>query len=263
MEIAVKQQVGHIAVNGIIYRATNPEEIFTDIKDNTYPLIVWRGCVCLIGGNWTGKGARYDVSPLATFAREIEEELSFAKPIQSTAELGETLVSHTAPITYRVKGLDKEATLEDEADLRIVKRAIVRSARSFDDYIVTVPHEVFLRGDPETKQTTMIALVCVLDVGLDEETWTILARLQREFGNISCESESHILSIDNMIENNILAMSGQDKTLQEFFESKVIMRERVLPTDPVVSVRRASVHPRFSYWEYLKHYSVTRKPEGW
>lgn len=259
-----KQQVGHIAVSGIIYRAANPAQIFTAIKDATYPHVVWRGCICLIGGNWTGKGnVRYDMAPIQTFAREVAEELLFAKPMQSTADLGETSVSHTMPTNYRAKEADRQSAPEDEADLLLVKQAIIRRARSFDDYILTIPPEVFLRADPESTQPTITALCCVLEIGLDEETWAILARLQRDFGNLSCESESYILTIADMTERNILAMSGYDQILQEFFEVKEVMRGRALPADHGVSVRRASLHPRFSYGEYLKHYSVARKPEGW
>lgn len=256
------ETVGHIAASAIIYRVKNPAQIFTDIKDATYPHVVWRGCLCFIGGNWTGKGAMYDVGPMETFAREITEELSLEKSVQSTAELGETSV-HTDVINYRVKGLKREATAEDYADLEFVKQAIFRAARSFDDYVVTIPRDVFLRGDPETKQTDMTALLSIVDVGLDEQTWRKLARLQRELGNLSCESETHVLSVGDIVHRDILAMSGYDQILQEFFEVRGCSEGHTLPRDNAVTVKRAPLHPRLTYKEYLKHYSVTRKPEGW
>lgn len=111
-----QQTVGHISVNGIIYRAANPAQIFTDIKDDTYPHIVWRGCICLIGGNWTGESAADDSSPMMTFIRKMLEELSFEKPVQSTAELGETSL-HTAPTMYRVKGGRRPPTPDEQIDL--------------------------------------------------------------------------------------------------------------------------------------------------
>ena len=257
-----KQTVGHIAVSGIIYRAANPEEIFIDMKDATYPHVVWRGCLCLIGGNWIGKEARYDTSPLMTFAREVGEELSLDKRVQSTAELVELSV-HTTPINYVVKGIDRKATREDCESLEYVEQAIIHSARSFGDYISTIPREVFLRGDTTSRQTAIVSLFCVFDVGLNEEMWAMLARLGRDFGNLSCESESRILSVDDIIEKNIIAMAGYDYILQDFFECKGVMRQRVLPMDPAVKVRRASVYPRRSYKSYLRHYFVTKKPEGW
>lgn len=133
----------------------------------------------------------------------------------------------------------------------------------FDDYILMIPREVFLRGDPGTKQQDITALCCVLEVGLDEETWAILERLQREFGNLSCESESCILSTDEIVERNILAMSGQDQILQEFFETKGVYSAHMLPTDPAVSVRRGPVHPCLNYDVYLDHYDVLKAPKGW
>lgn len=257
-----QQVVGHISVNGIIYRTAYPEEIFTDIKDATYPLVVWRGCICLIGGNWTGNSSKHDQSPLATFTREIMEELILKKSIRNTAELGETCI-HTDPINYLVQDIKRRPTPEDEADLQFVKEAMVNGARSFDDYIITIPREVFLRADSETKQTTITALTCVFEIGLDEEIWRILARLQQDFDNLSCESESHILSVDGMIEKNIIAMSGQDQILQEFFEAKGVTRGRTLPRDTAITVQRAVVYPRSSYKEYVKYYTILKKPEGW
>lgn len=256
----MKRKVGSFCAQSIIYRASNPEDIFVEIKTMDYPLFVWRGCFCFIGGNWTGE-ASADRSPKETFLREMKEELQLVKHGQSTAELGETAV-HTKYIKYRVKGGGFVPTPEETEMLDELKKAIEETTLHFSDYIYIVPREVFLRADPQSPQTTQVNISSVFTVGLNETDWGNLVELQGRFGNLSCESESHILAMDEIIARNILGMSGQDQILQQFFENKGVARGRLIPMHPGVTVELAGNYLE-NYHRYLEKFDVERRPRGW
>lgn len=253
-----KMKVGHIAVGCVIFRATRPGDIFILVKDATYPHRVWRGCVCLVGGNWMEIGGqRSDLKPLATLRREVFEELSLTKPPQNTDELGETSNVGDS-IEYCIKSSNRPVTPQDVAELEIIKMAIVLNARPFDDYIVTIPREVFLRGDSESGQEDMRILFCAFEASLTEDVWNILLRLERDFGNICCESESWIVSAEELAKRQIPAIAGHDVVLRQFFESRGVHAGIAIPVDEMVGVERAPVHPLFSYEDYMRHYEVVK-----
>ncbi len=252
-----KTAVGHIAVGAIVYRRANPDEIFICTKDLTYPHKVWRGCLCLIGGNWMRTRADIDLSPLATFKREVREELSLIKSLQSTEELEETS-KVGVPFSYRVGEQDRRITSQNVTELEIVKTAIMLNAKLFDDYIVVVPRHVFLRGDPQSIQDDMVILLCVFEVPLAEDVWALLVRLQDDFGNLSCESESRILFMEEMVACNVAAVAGHDVALQQFFEAKGISGGCAVPIDEDIVVRRAPMHPLPFYKDYLRYYDIAQ-----
>ncbi len=252
-----KRRISHIAAVCIVYREANPEEIFTPVKDATYPLKVWRGHYCFIGGNWTGQ-AGTDPDPRKTVVREIGEELRLFRPEQSTAELGETAV-HRVPITYRVPGLERPATAEEERALEEVKAAIFEAMEPFGDYVLTIPAEVFLAADPASQQTTQVALCSVFEAGLDETAWPKLAELQETFGNISCESETAILTLDKIVREGITGTSGLDRVLRDFFYEAEDDRSGEFPLHPGPTVEWVG-SPKESYRDYFGRYEIERIP---
>jgi hypothetical protein len=256
----LKNKIGHICANAIIYRAAKPEEILVDIKTADYPLAVWRGCFCFIGGNWTGN-AFADQSPKDTFLREMREELQLIKHTRSTAELGETAI-HANPGQYRVKGIDRQPTVGEENMLNELKKEIEKTASHFNDCILTIPRDVFTEADPQSTQTTQVALLSVFEAGLDETAWSKLAELQQRFGNVSCESESQILTMDEIVKKGIFGLSGQDRILQQFFEDKGVTKGRRIPMKPGIIVEPIYFYLG-GYRNYLYRYDIERRPTGW
>lgn len=256
----MNRKIGHLCAAAIIYRTANPEEIFVNIKTVDYPSVVWRGCICLIGGNWTGN-AFTDHSPKETFLREMREELQLVKHVQNTTELGETIV-YTKSVEYRVKGVERIPTPEEEGMLDELKEEIENATFHFGDYILTIPREVFLKADPQSLQTSQVALLSVFEAGLDEANWEKLVELQQGFGNLSCESESCILAIDEIIRRTIFGQAGQDQILQRFFEQKGIAQGRRIPMKSGVIVEPVG-SCLGDYGNYLERFDVERRPIGW
>lgn len=252
-----KLKIGHVCAVGIIHRAENPGELLFDIKTGDYPLAVWQGHICFIGGSWTGQ-AGLDVNPKATFIREVREELQLVKEERSTAELSETTV-HTEPITYKVKGIDKLPTPEEKAMLDRVKDAIQEKARPFADYVLKIPDWVFKEADPQSPQTTQTAICSVFSVGLPEDVWEKLRYLQKIFGNVSCESESAVMTVDEIIANGLRGQSGQDLILRNFLRQKDIRRWQDIPIHkgPIVAKMDTMCS---SYQEYISRYAIERIP---
>lgn len=252
-----RTRIGHVCAVGIIHRAKNPQELFFNIKDATYPLVVWRGHICFIGGNWTGKSG-FDPNPKATFIREVREELQLIKKEQSTAELAETS-AHTKPITYKVKGLDKLPTAEEEAMLDRVKDAIQEKAHPFADYVLKIPGWVFKEADPQSQQTTQTALCSVFSVRLPEDAWEELRHLQETFTNVSCESESAVMTVDEIIARGIKGQSGQDRIRRDFLQQKGIRRWREIPLHQGPTVKQMDTTCD-SYRKYVSRYAIERIP---
>jgi hypothetical protein len=254
-----KIAVNNIASVGIIARASNPGEIFIERKDNGHPLKLVHGTLCTIGGNWVGPAAKDDTGPLATFRREIGEELKLKKEVKSTAELGLLGLEDAASKDYQVSVNDVSVTDEDEADLADVKAAIIENCSPFGSRVLTITREAILAADPESKRDGFSALSCYWEVLLPEDIWAKLVRLQEKFGNISDESVSLITSVDEIVERGDRGAFAHEHALQKFFLDKGLAKAN----DMVITAHQSSVDAGpilDSYAECLEKYDVAKHP---
>lgn len=254
-----KIRVSNICGVGIIYKQSNPEHIFLEVKDDGYPQKVMQRKMCLIGGNWIGEAARSDVSPEHTFGRELQEELSFERPIRTSLELVQLGVADMQTFPA-IPAPEKTPDSVERVRLEYVKSKILYCATHFANFILTVPKSVLDSADPENKREGYTALASYFTCGLDDKTWDMLCELHEKFGNLSNESITLVTSLGEIIETGRMCAFGHDRPLQAFFLQQGLPDALSLPLLPGVSaVWVGEAHPTH-YEEYLKRYDVVKKP---
>ena len=262
--MAEKIKVTNISSVGIILRRRDPTQLFLEVKDDGHPINLVRRQLCPIGGNWIGDAAKADRNTLETFRRELQEELSFDRPIRSSIELallGQADIEEFAPTPDPAASPRKR----DIAALAHLKRVICESALSGNDYIITIPKAVLDAADSENKRDGFTTLCSYWTIALEEKEWTMLVKLQEKFKNLSNESITLITSLDEIVQTGTNTAFGHDQKLQRFFlnASELWGPEYATAKDfPIVpGIESIYASPSLSsYEEYLERYDVARKP---
>ena len=257
------EQLTNCASVGIIYRVSDPRQVLLDLKSAGYPRKTFAGMGCLIGGNWIGEAAKSDLSPLNTFRREVEEELSFENVLVDPVELKQ-LHDVTDPVSLDIGRLRSNVTpLSSDADLlkmlvKIIKERVV----SYRVHIVTVPEAAFRRKEPNYAKGDIKTLVSYYKVGLAEFEWAFLAALQRKFGNLSNESVTVVTSLDEMVETGFQISWGHDQALRRFFLDNGLEEARKMVMVPGIKTAYLG-EPASSYRHYTDcfKFKVTPFPE--
>lgn len=252
----LRYPIRHIASVIVVYRATDPSQIYIDIKDDGLPVKVFRRTLCPVGGNWIGNAAASDRSPLETAKRELLEEISFERPARSMLELKQLgLADQEVMASTSIQ--DPKPSAVDIASLEDLKHKMVSGLEAFGDYIVSVSADTFKIGDPDNQTGAMEFLVSYYTVGLREADWTMLTSLQRRFGNLSNESISTICSLKEIAGSKVHCAYGHEWALGDFFKSYGFAD--VLDAVPCTSAKRIGL-PLASYTEYEKQFDIARKP---
>lgn len=255
----MRQITNHSSV-AIIYRRLDPSEVFTEMKDDGHPVRLVRRQLCPIGGNWIGKGAQFDKNPLATVCREVVmEELSFDHPSRSPLELVELGHSSDVALMAPTKRADVEVLPEDKADMEALKSLILNGLVPFGDFLDTVTKEAMDSADPANKREGFTVLSSYFTVGLDEDAWAKLVRLQTKFGNLSNESVTLITSLKKIVESGTKTAFGHDGPLQAFFASHGLPLAAQLPMVPGTSCLFIGA-PRNSYTDYALDFTPAKRP---
>lgn len=253
-----KIAVNNIASVGIIFRESDPKNIFIDIKDGGYPIKAFRWMHCPIGGNWIGKSALGDVNPLATFRRELIEELSFEKQRISTGEMKQ-LGFDSEQQSYTVPRNDVIPTEKDHESLNYLKLIFTSDAKPLGDFRVTVPKSVFDRGVPDNTVGDISSLFPYHLVSVRENDWRILEYLHEKFGNLSVESLAVITSLDEIISTPRYTCCGHDRIMKDFFTQMGCLNASQYPLLEGIVCEPMGMSLD-SYDKYLKHYEVLRNP---
>lgn len=253
-----KTKVNNIASVGIIYRKTNPSEIFIEKKDAGYPIKLFRNCLCPIGGNWIGKEAKQDKNPLETFRREIAEELNPINPTASNFEL-RLLGIESKSKERRIHRHRNAITPHDKKILTKIKNAIEKSARPFGDFILSTPKKYLDQADSKNKLIDLTCLVSYWLVPLDEKSWNNLSFLQKKYANLSSESHSQITSLENIVKTKQFIGFGHDQVFKKFFLDQKINLARKMK---IIKGPRAQKigSPKSSYLKYLANFEISKKP---
>jgi hypothetical protein len=254
----VKQQVTSIASVGIIFRASNPAQIFLEVKDDGHPIMLVRRQLCFIGGNWIGEGAKGDGNTLGTFKRELKEEICFERPMRDSVELN--LLGQGGVEKFVPTPITTEATPADKINLKRLKGIIGGSAVPFGDFVNTVEKAAFDAADPGNKLEGISALVSYWTVALSEDDWKGLLGLQMKFGNLSAESLTIITSLEEIIGTGTKTAFGHDRVLREFFLCRGLNMAKNLPLVPNIRSEKVGV-PLPAYEDYLARYEVVKKPK--
>ncbi|MEK9173236.1 MAG: hypothetical protein AAB594_01525 [Patescibacteria group bacterium] len=253
-----KPKVNNIASVGIIYRESNPAEIFLEEKDGGYPVKLFQNCLCPIGGNWIGEIAKSDKNTFSTFRREIEEELSLSNGAASNLELNllgiiskekEHLVSHG----------QRKPEARDAESLSKVKEEIKKLAAAFGDFMISVPKSLLDQADPKNKLNGLSSLVSYWLVPLSEESWQTLKALQKKYSNLSNESQTRITALDEIVKTKKRIAFGHDRAFQKFFLSRGLNDANKMPIVSDIGVEEIG-QPLDSYQEYLVGFEISKKP---
>ena len=204
---------------GIIYPASDPTLVFGEMKGDAYPHIHWRNMFFLIAGGASDKDAQRDNNGLAVFLREVEEELV--------------------------------VTLLNEDGLRLshLRAAIRDAAKPFQDYLFEIPRNVFLKANPGYTKGDGRELATIIEVPLPDEMWALLVELQERYGNLSNESDSCIITLEEAVRGRLRLSWMVAYILRDFWASKGIALAEQTPLHEGVLSRRLGM-PREHYSLY-------------
>jgi len=250
-----KIPVNNICGVAIIYSKDDPSRIFLETKTSDYPVKVFAGSLCLIGGNWIGEAAKADANPMETLRRELDEELCLA-PLTEGQHEELSLLGLGQGTKYDLQ----KNTQASEADIQClneVKKAMSLSIVPFLDAVSLTPKRVFDGADPQNKRGDIQALLSNYLIPLERETWNELVRLQKRYGNLSNESLSVILTFDEIREKGLKVSWGHDRALDRF--CRMYSDDKGIPlVEGVVWENHGA--PMSSYDKYEEIYDVAKRP---
>lgn len=253
-----KTRVNNLASVGIIYRRSNPSEIFIEKKDASYPIKLFRNCLCPIGGNWIGSEAKRDKNPLQTFKREIKEELNPTNSTASNLEL-RLLGIESKEKNRRIHRHRDAITKNDRTVLTQIKNTIKESARPFGDFVLSTPKKYLSQADPKNNLDDLTCLVSYWLVALDEKNWNNLSLLQKKYANLSSESHSQITSLEKIVETRQFIGFGHDQIFKKFFLSQKISQAKKMKLIMGPRIKKIGF-PQNTYRKYLSNFEIIKKP---
>lgn len=254
-----RRAITNIVGCGIIYPAFEPTKLFIEVKDDGLPLRVFRRGLCPIGGNWIGEHARNDKNPFGTFSREVAEELTLERSAASTLELG-LLGQKPEEDFYFTPRADLLPSEEDKRMLSEIIATITKKAFPFGDYLITIPKAVIDRGNPQNTNPGYKPIYSYYLVPLSDSEWNILLKLQKKFGNLSCESITVVTSLHEIMRSKLKFAFGHDVAIRDFYIQQGFREARdSFPLFEGISTEYIGM-PHQTYEEYLERYDVLRKP---
>jgi hypothetical protein len=256
----MSRSINNMSSVGIFYRASSPDQIFIEMKDDGHPVRAVRRQLSPIGGNWVGREARHDAGPLSTLRREVGEELAFDHPLRDALELAE-LGHNNEDVQFfaPTKRNDFEVTEEDKEDLEMIRVGITSSAVPYADFLHTISKSVMDAADPKNEREGFSVITSYFTVGFDENLWTKLARLQAKFGNLSNESISMIITLEEIIHSSTYIAFGHDAAMRKFFlDNNCPDAEKLPHVEGVESVYLGEPHTSYDY--YLAEFDIAKKP---
>lgn len=252
-----RHQVNNFPTVCIVYRQSDPRQIFIEVKDDSLPMKVYREALCPLGGNWIGEEARSDKGPRETLVREINEELTLERnqrDLDESATLGlsENAVLEQTPISgEEVREIDIEK-------LNLIKSAIIDNLEPFGDYILDISKRV-LDEDADNAHLGFKALTSYFTAGLDEEVWSAIEELQKRFGNLSTESTTVVTSLGDILEKNLRFAYSHDQVFKKFFVDAGYAEATAMSVfdNPVITFVGQT---RETYDEYLVDFVIKKTP---
>lgn len=243
----------------IIYRKHDPSQIFLEVKNKGYPRKVFAKMGCLIGGNWAGTAAVFDWCPRDTLIREIKESSSFNKARLDLVELNQ--LHGVSIIDFRQSRDEFTPLPQDENDLQYVIDQIDKNIVPYRAHIVTVPEKLFRLEESNYSRGDIKTLVSYYTIGLSEEAWTTIERLQAKFGNLSNESTTLITSLEKIVDTGFQISWGHDQALRRFFlENGLNLAEKMRMVPGISTVYIGT--PANSYKSYTERYRFKITPFG-
>ena len=247
-----RKNITNLSSVAIIFRALNPSEIFIEVKDNGYPIEVFRHCLCPIGGNWIGEASKNDKNPLDTVRRELNEELTLERMVSSTHELN--LLGFKPEFNFYKTSRKDYTPSDNERKIFVeLKQAIARECAPFGDYLYRMPKELL------EKEEDSLCLSSYWTVALNEEWWKHLIFFQEALGNLSNESVTVITSLQEIVKNEVKIAFGHDVALKKFFLAFGLTEAYHLSLIEGIEYEEVGTTLP-SYAEYMKIYDIKKKP---
>ncbi len=239
---------------GIIHQASDPANVFIEMKTPGYPTLAYVGKGNLIGGCWE----KQDRTTLETWQRETLEELTLGNPAIKSEEMDELfekghLRRHSALFNITPTAGDKERLVE-------IVTAICSHAKPYAAFVQTVARSVFDSANPKNTRGNYEGLCHVFSVPLPDDQWQPLVELQQRYGNLSSEAQGFITSLEDIVAKNIRIGWAQDRILQRFFLDHDLGQANQMPLMPDTNAEEVPFEE--SYDGVLKKYDVEKIPKG-
>ncbi len=249
----MRRCVAHLFSAGIIHRQKAPDQLFLEQKTDSYPNIDFRNHLGLIGGNWLGPDAKEDTHPKKTFLREVNEELNLRQINSDYRELA--MMGFKTSGSYQTTKASARILAKDSRDLEFIKQEIRTSAKPFADFLIHIPGTVY-PNNPELGNRIVVG--SFWSVPLNDAAWFKLIRLQEKFGNLSIESNSKILTLEEIPRMNYKFMPGIDRILNIFYQGLFIKSNIKERSDIIINPLGL---PLEKYSDYLKKLSFKITPQ--
>lgn len=166
--------------------------------------------------------------------------------------LGPEAAADRGPFDTLAREIREELSLEevvcsqkDRQGLEVVREVMIAMACRGEDCLQVMP--------------TCTALVSYFGVAIWEGAWQKLARLQAAYGNLSRESSTCIMSLDQIIAEGKQMAFCHDRALQRFWLRQGLAQANELPLLPGFGSQEL-VDSYATYMDYLEHYEVAQKP---
>lgn len=251
----MKIKVSHIAAVGIIFTPDFPFRVFVERKTDDYPVKVFAGTLCLPGGNWVGEAAKTDASPSETLRRELMEEFHIAASETGADEM--VSLGLNAGTDGRDLQKGTQAAAGDIECFDSVVESMLSAITPFMDALITVPKTLFDSADPENKRGDTTFLVSYFTIPVEWPEWSELNRLQNKYGNLSNESETLMITFDEICRDKTKVSWGHDCALDAFCRKYVA--KAGIPLLEGIQWQDMGA-PLSSYDEYKEKYEIVKQP---
>lgn len=208
--------------------------------DQTYPLPVFRGTVCVLGGN-----ARNDSSPVGTLTRELTEE--FQPHLSTETEtIGDIIDSSQVKFhspTYR-----DQRRFADRSLISELRETILAKMEPKQDFLVSI------RGKEMMKSKDLHYINSLYSVEIPHELFTRVVETLDTGHEVRNEGFTRAVSLEELVTGKVRGAWGNGGLLSFVLKQKI-------PEFNFITVKPLD-KPLASYKDYKKTYRYGRDPEG-
>ena len=222
-------KVNHHSAAVFVFPEVNQDRMLLGVYDEGYPVEVFRGHYCPIGGN-----ASRDVSPRATLVREVTEELS-------QEEAHETL-KEAVGVDFGEGEHIIAGELVAAGEMALIRDAIIESINPFSDYSVNV------EGKPLGKKSGQYFLAAIYQALIPVEAFELAEARIREGKQLRNEGYTRILTVDEASQGIVRGSWGYGAILEDVLKG-LGMDDVEIPEYDFVRVERFGM-PLDSYAGY-------------
>ena len=231
-------EIHHHCGVGIIESEKTQEFLF-QVYDNTFPTVIYRGRINLIGGNHNPN----DLSPKYLFEREIKEEFSIT-------EKEEGWDSTLTDVVGEGSGPEKITKFASQSDMASIKDAVLQ-CQPFKDFVLNIPS---IQNKP-----IYDVIYSVFSSTIPQDVFELARKNILEEKSIKNEGLATIKTIEEIVAGNPLPVAGTGIALEHYLAHKYGFHVKIPNPEGINSMVIGM--PRASFKDYLNefHYSKAVK----